>query len=422
MPLAESSTAAGVLWAHADVSERREQHRLLALRNRALNAMSDGIFIADPAGSVMYANQGLARLTGRPQEALTGQPWTLLLVRSRTPLGSACRPCPALCRQGFRVFRFLGFQDLKPRAGTVMYANQGLARLTGRPQEALTGQPWTLLLVRPHAPFPPACWPCLAVLQKGFMAFSGNPAGSFMYANQGLARLTGRPQEALTGQPWTLLLVRSFPISPSMPALSGTLQGKDLGFWGFWVLGFRACMAMYANQGLARLTGRPQEALTGQPWTLLLVRPPPSSPACRPCPPLLWQGEQCADGCWFSYWRSVLVPMRPFAPQTLIMWCTLFYHATRKWPECVAMRVPEQAEEADWGAANAVADAMAAGQPASAELLLRTAAGGHLWAQVRACAHPHNPTPPLQDPGLWALACCLPVGCCTCGRKRFCAL
>ena len=361
MPLAEGGAAAGVLWAHADVSERREQHRLLALRNRALNAMSDGIFIADPAGA--------------------------------TPL--SC------------------------------HANQGLARLTGRPQEALTGQPWTLLLVRPHAPFLPACWPCPAVLQKGFMAFSGNPAGSFMYANQGLARLTGRPQVALTGQPWTLLLVRSsHPLGLCMLALSGSLQA---GIQGFRVLGFldvkpRAGTVVYANQGLARLTGRPQEALTGQPWTLLLVRPPPSSPACRPCPPLLWQGDQCADGCWFSYWRSVLVTMRPLAPRTLIMWCTLFYHATRKWPECVAMRVPEQAEEADWGAANAVADAMAAGQPASAELLLRTAAGGHLWAQVRACAHPHNPTPPLQDPGLWALACCLPVGCCTCGRKRFCAL
>ena len=40
MPLAEGGAAAGVLWAHADVSERREQHRLLALRNRALNAVS----------------------------------------------------------------------------------------------------------------------------------------------------------------------------------------------------------------------------------------------------------------------------------------------------------------------------------------------------------------------------------------------
>ena len=49
-------------------------------------------------------------------------------------------------------------------------------------------------------------------------------------------------------------------------------------------------------------------------------------------------------------------------------------------PACVRL---QQAEEADWGAAKAVADAMAAGQPASAELLLRTAAGGHLWAQVR---------------------------------------
>lgn len=83
MPLAEGGAAmAGVLWAHADVSERAEQHRLLALRNRALNAMSDGVFIADPAGAMMYANQGLARLTGHPQEALTGRPWTSLLVRS----------------------------------------------------------------------------------------------------------------------------------------------------------------------------------------------------------------------------------------------------------------------------------------------------------------------------------------------------
>ena len=69
------------IWTHADVSDRQEAARLLQLRNRALNSMSDGIFVADAAGRLMFANQGFARLTGYGQEAAAGQPWTFLLVR-----------------------------------------------------------------------------------------------------------------------------------------------------------------------------------------------------------------------------------------------------------------------------------------------------------------------------------------------------
>jgi PAS domain-containing protein len=84
------TAARRLMWAHADVSDRQEQARLLQLRNRALNSMSDGIFVADAAGALMFANQGFARLTGYGQEAAAGQPWTFLLVSGSS---AACAPC-----------------------------------------------------------------------------------------------------------------------------------------------------------------------------------------------------------------------------------------------------------------------------------------------------------------------------------------
>ena len=70
------------IWTHADITDRQEAARLLQLRNRALNSMSDGIFVADAAGGLMFANQGFERLTGYGQEAAAGQAWTFLLVRT----------------------------------------------------------------------------------------------------------------------------------------------------------------------------------------------------------------------------------------------------------------------------------------------------------------------------------------------------
>jgi PAS domain-containing protein len=80
-PVGEDAHVSHLIWMHTDITVRQEQERLLQLRNRALNYMSDGIFIADPSGAIMYTNQGFTKLTGYEQPEAVGQPWTFLLVR-----------------------------------------------------------------------------------------------------------------------------------------------------------------------------------------------------------------------------------------------------------------------------------------------------------------------------------------------------
>lgn len=89
-PVMEAGQAVNVIWTHVDVTERHQEERLLELRNRALNYMSDGIFICDRQGSVLYTNQGFARLTGYEQRDAVGQPWTFLAVRCGHSCGQAC--------------------------------------------------------------------------------------------------------------------------------------------------------------------------------------------------------------------------------------------------------------------------------------------------------------------------------------------
>lgn len=81
-PVVEDGQVVNRIWTHTDVTERAQEERLLELRNRALNYMSDGIFICDRQGSVLYTNQGFARLTGYEQRDAVGQPWTFLAVGS----------------------------------------------------------------------------------------------------------------------------------------------------------------------------------------------------------------------------------------------------------------------------------------------------------------------------------------------------
>ncbi len=81
-PVVEDGVLVNIIWTHTDVTERAQEERLLELRNRALNYMSDGIFICDRQGLVLYTNQGFARLTGYEQKDAVGQPWTFLAVGS----------------------------------------------------------------------------------------------------------------------------------------------------------------------------------------------------------------------------------------------------------------------------------------------------------------------------------------------------
>ena len=94
-PVVEDGQVVNIIWTHTDVTERAQEERLLELRNRALNYMSDGIFICDRQGSVLYTNQGFARLTGYEQMDAVGRPWTFLAVGSgpNTHLSAALLRC-----------------------------------------------------------------------------------------------------------------------------------------------------------------------------------------------------------------------------------------------------------------------------------------------------------------------------------------
>jgi len=88
-PVTAVGRVTNIIWMHRDVTEVQEQQRMLQLRSRVLNFMSDGIFIADCDGSVLYTNQGFVKLTGYDQREAVGRPWTFLLVRALVEGGAS---------------------------------------------------------------------------------------------------------------------------------------------------------------------------------------------------------------------------------------------------------------------------------------------------------------------------------------------
>ncbi|BDA49232.1 probable signal transduction histidine-protein kinase BarA at N-terminal half [Coccomyxa sp. Obi] len=79
-PVVKGAGITEVMWMHRDMTDVQEQQRMLQLRSRVLNCMSDGIFISDCSGCLMHTNQGFAKLTGYCQSEAVGRPWTFLLA------------------------------------------------------------------------------------------------------------------------------------------------------------------------------------------------------------------------------------------------------------------------------------------------------------------------------------------------------
>jgi PAS domain S-box-containing protein len=105
-PLVEGGAFVGVLSVAQDVTGRLEAEETLRLRDRAIQAVSQGILITDPTlpdNPIIYASPGFERLTGYTQEEVLGRncrflqgpqtdPDTVAQVREAV---RASRPCSA---------------------------------------------------------------------------------------------------------------------------------------------------------------------------------------------------------------------------------------------------------------------------------------------------------------------------------------
>ncbi len=71
-----------------DATERRQSAEALQLRDQALKAISQGIFITDharPDDPIVYVNPAFERFTGRPAAELLGQTWKSVLGSGSSP-------------------------------------------------------------------------------------------------------------------------------------------------------------------------------------------------------------------------------------------------------------------------------------------------------------------------------------------------
>ena len=62
-----------ILMSHEDIAERHTSHRSRELLERAVEQVSAGVIITDPAGRIIYANGGFSRITGYPIDEVLGQ-------------------------------------------------------------------------------------------------------------------------------------------------------------------------------------------------------------------------------------------------------------------------------------------------------------------------------------------------------------
>ena len=74
------------------ITSKASRKGLRPCRTGEVDALSDGLCLLDPAGTVLRCNHALAELLGRPSSALLGQPYLALLEQAFGPTPSPLLP------------------------------------------------------------------------------------------------------------------------------------------------------------------------------------------------------------------------------------------------------------------------------------------------------------------------------------------
>jgi PAS domain S-box-containing protein len=117
-----------------DLRARRRKEETLRLRDRAMEAIAQGIFITDagqPGNPVVYVNPACERLTSRSQSQALGRPWTGLLPEGAAVLDEAEAHMAAGCSclvelrgkrpEGGSVWQTLALDPVRDDAGKVTH-------------------------------------------------------------------------------------------------------------------------------------------------------------------------------------------------------------------------------------------------------------------------------------------------------------
>ncbi|KAK9834967.1 hypothetical protein WJX81_000233 [Elliptochloris bilobata] len=197
--LMDNGRAAHCMWAVSSREADREQQRLLELRDRALNHIAGGIFIAAwDTGALVYVNQGFVRLTGFPADEAIGQPWTFLEAEGMA--GAVAEASAAVAAGQEAEFE----AQLRTKAGEWLWAQVQLRPVRQEGSTAADNVVGVVTDIRGRRSTAEAmhlCDKALAATNEAIVITDPNIADNpVVYCNAGFERLTGFSKNEVIGR------------------------------------------------------------------------------------------------------------------------------------------------------------------------------------------------------------------------------
>ncbi|KAK9819724.1 hypothetical protein WJX72_001676 [[Myrmecia] bisecta] len=197
-PVKENGKLTNYIWVHDDVSDRKEQQRLLELRGRALNYMKEGVWISDSSGTILYVNRGYTSLTGYTAEEAIGLNWefikgeetddlSLELARSALKEGQhATVELLTYAKDGKKLWCQFSFTPITGESGVIENWVGVVADITAR---------------RNTAEAMHLCDKALTSTSEGIVITDPNfPDNPIIYCNRGFEKLTGYSKSEVMGR------------------------------------------------------------------------------------------------------------------------------------------------------------------------------------------------------------------------------